>query len=195
MLAETTSSPKLGEETRQIVDELGRHNPDCSGYHLVLGSLCIMQKDLPGAEKESRKALELNPKSGAAYLALANLCWQRRDLKQADEDFKQAAELSPLRSRRRLRYVDFELATHATEEAKKTLAEINLKAPDYIPAWVYVMNLAYDERRYEDCATAVQTILARDPRNFDAMMARNLEDGARRPFRRDRGVQAGGQSL
>ena len=44
-------------------------------------------------------------------------------------------------------------------EAKKSLADLNGKAPDYIPGLVFAMKLAMTERRYDDCAACIKTML------------------------------------
>lgn len=151
---------------------------------MALGTLYLQQQDTTRAESEFKKALDLDPKSSAVHFALGNLYWNisamhlalgnvdwaRYDLTQADQAFKTATESAPLRSAERLRYIDFQLQIGAVKEGKKALEEITRKAPDYLPAWVCLMKIAFEERRYEDCAVLVQNILTRDPVNYEALL-------------------------
>ena len=74
---------------------------------------------------------------------------------------------------RRLRYADFKVQTGAVSEAKKILDDMTSKAPDYIPAWVFTMKLAFEERRYDDCAAIVDKIVNRDSGNYEALLERS----------------------
>jgi len=172
ILASVARTPKDVEDTSQFVEKLRQKDQDRPGYHLALGALDAKKKDAAGAESELRKALALDPKSSRAYEELGNLFLVRLDLKHADEAFKSAAELAPIRSTTRLKYVDFKFRSGAPDVAKKALDEITRNAPDYIPALVYAMHVAYGEKRYDDCAATIQKILARDRSNFDALLQR-----------------------
>jgi tetratricopeptide (TPR) repeat protein len=184
LLADASHAPEELQETQQLIEKLRQQNGDRAGYHQALGTLYLQQQDLTRAESEFRKALDLDPKSSAAHFALGNLYWNisamhlafdnpnwvRYDLTQADQAFQTAIELAPLRSAERLRYIDFKLQNGAATEGKMALEEITQKAPDYLPAWVRLMKIAFAERRYEDCAALVQNILKRDPANYEALL-------------------------
>ena len=174
LLADSSRTPSEAEDARQLIEKLRQQDQDRSGYHLALGSLRMAQKDTDGAEKEFKRALELDPKSSDAYAGLGEVYRHRHDLKQAEQALKSAADIAPLRSIQRLRYAEFKVETGAVSEAKKILDEMTGKAPDYIPAWVLVMKLAFDERRYDDCAATIQKILARDSGNYEALLQRGI---------------------
>jgi tetratricopeptide (TPR) repeat protein len=179
LLSNTTRTSAEQTETTEIVEKLRSSNKDCAGYHLVLGRMLLMKHDLTGAEKEARAAITLDPKSRTAYGDLGEILLLQHDTKQAGEAFRNAAQLAPLRSAVRLRDIDFRLRSGDAAQAKKDLAELSEKAPDYIPARVYTMKLAYGERRYDDCAAEIQTILARDSTNYDAVTERGILKMAR----------------
>ena len=170
LLADSAITSKQILETRQRIEELRQQDQDRAGYHLALGGLHLRQHDLNKAASEFRKALALDPKSGAVQQSLGNLHWMQDDLPEAERAFKTAADLAPLRSARRLRYAEFKLKTGATEEAKQALEEITRKVPDYLPAWTYLMQVSFAERKYEDCANLIQKVLAKDSANFEALM-------------------------
>jgi tetratricopeptide (TPR) repeat protein len=175
LLVDTARTTAEAEDVRQSIEKLRLRDHDRAGYHLALGSLRLGHRDTAGAEEEFKQALALDPKSGAANLDLGNLALLvHRDPKQAEVYFRTAADLSPVRSSRRLRYIEFLSQVGRTPDAKKALAEIIREAPDYLPAWVFVMKAAFLEKRYDDCAAAVQRILERNPVNYDALLQRGI---------------------
>jgi tetratricopeptide (TPR) repeat protein len=72
----------------------------------------------------------------------------------------------------RLKYTDFLMRGGSLDEARRRLAEITTKAPDYIPGWIESMRLDVTQHRYDDCLADATKILARDPTNYDAMERR-----------------------
>jgi len=159
-------------EARQFIESLRQTDGDRAKYHLALGTLCLRQQDLFNAETEFKEALKLDPGSGAARFALGNIYWARNDFPQADQFLRMATELAPLRSPWRLRYADFLGRTRGAEAARRALAEITAKAPDYVPAWIELMNLTCSEKRDHDCSDIINTILAQDSVNYEARVAR-----------------------
>ncbi|MGH7995456.1 MAG: tetratricopeptide repeat protein, partial [Opitutaceae bacterium] len=87
----------------------------------------------------------------------------------AGEAYRRAAELAPLRSAARIRYIQFRMESGQPAGARKDLAALTRKAPDYIPGWVFAMRLAFSQRRYGECANAIRQILYRDGGNYDAL--------------------------
>jgi thioredoxin-like negative regulator of GroEL len=112
----------------------------------------------------------MDPKSPAAYFILGNLYLIKNDLTQAEAALKMSADLSSWHSARKLSYADFKLKTGATEEARRIVEGITQKAPDYIPAWLFLARTAAAEHRLEDCDRLIERILARDPSNYDALL-------------------------
>jgi tetratricopeptide (TPR) repeat protein len=174
LLATTAAGLSDIEETRKLIESMRAKDQDRPGYHLALGRLALAQKDQARAETEFNAALKSDPKSGLAYTALANLYWSRNDLKAADQAFKAAADLASPASPMRLQYAGFKLRTGAAAEAKSILENINTKAPAYLPASVLLMAMACAEHQDADCTARVQTILARDPMNYDALFRDGL---------------------
>ncbi|MEO5960290.1 MAG: tetratricopeptide repeat protein [Opitutaceae bacterium] len=185
LLAESSATARDNEEARRIIAELRDVNKDSAGYHVALGALLLARRDAAGAEAEIRKALELDPKSSGAHAYLGAFYFNQGDVKSAKDAFKSAASLSPIRSPRRLKYVEFLLQNDGMEEAKRELAGITEKAPDFIPALALKMRLSFDEHRYTEAAAAAEKILSRDRTNHDALLqnaavklAQNDHEGA-----------------
>ena len=180
MLLVTTGPAKSDlEETRTILSGLIQKK-DRACDHVGLGTLLLLQRDNAGAEAEFKKALALDPKSGSAYFELGNLHFLRHELKESGAAYKSAADLSPLRSTRRIRYIEFEIGNGAAADGKKQLEELNEKAPDFVPGLVYAMRYAFEERRFDDCAAAIQKVLTRDSRNLEALVQSGTLDMAKR---------------
>jgi tetratricopeptide (TPR) repeat protein len=156
---------------RQVLDNMP-HATENPAYHLALGMIALRQKKLADAESEFNLAVAANPKSSRAYFALAEIHALKKDVKGAAQALKTAADLAPLRSPIRSRYIDFLLQSGNVEEARKMLQETSEKAPDYIPGWVSLMNLALAERKYDEVGKLAETILARDDKNYDGLLGR-----------------------
>lgn len=170
LLAETSVTSAEANESLAIVERSVRRNKDAAAYRVATGVLLLRARDLKGAEYEYKRALEFDPNSAAAFAELGNLYSMRKDTERAQSAYKRGADLSPLRSPRRIKYIEFLIRSGATDEAIKELNEIARKAPDYFPASIAAMTLAFDQRRYEDSEAAAMMIIRRDPANYDALM-------------------------
>lgn len=140
------------------------------GFHLALGMTHLRQGRTNDAAAAFQHAFALDPKSSSAHLALANLALLSLDHAKAELHFKTAAELAPLRSSRRLRYADFKLRSGDLPAARTFLLEITKQAPDYVPAYVRLAELALTERQFDEAAVLGKKVLTLDPGNYDAML-------------------------
>jgi tetratricopeptide (TPR) repeat protein len=179
-LAETAAALHDGPQIQQTIERLRQNDQDRSGYHLALAILALQRQNIPEAKKELQQALALNPKSSGAYLVLGGAFSQEHDLKQAQQAFQSAAQLSPLRSTARLRYAEFQWQTGATNQAQTNLEYLTVQAPDFIPGWLGLMKLAAAQRKLDDCRSIINTILAREPANYDALMQSGVLSMAQR---------------
>jgi exosortase C (VPDSG-CTERM-specific) len=171
LLAEAATTNQA-REIAQRIEQLPTPARGRAGSHLALGTLALVRQDLPRAEAEFKAAVAADAKSSEAYMALGALYLARNDRAQAEPAVKMAAELAPLRSPLRLRYAQFKLRTGAQEEGKRLVEEITRKAPDYVPAWVLLAQLAFDQAKTEECAALLDNVLARDRLNYDALLLR-----------------------
>jgi tetratricopeptide (TPR) repeat protein len=145
-------------------------NPAKAAPHIGRGALLFRQQDFDGAEKEFRKASELDPKSGSAFGGLGSVYSARKDTARAGESFQKSYELSPPRSGNRLRYASFKMSIGARDDARKLLSEMTSDAPDYLPGWVALMQLAFAEKQYDEANALANRILARDTVNYDGLL-------------------------
>jgi tetratricopeptide (TPR) repeat protein len=170
LLAEASATSKVTEETRQQLQKALQTSGEKAPLQVALGNLAFRQHDLKAAETAFKRALAIDAKSSAAYSALGNLYWAQGDLKQAGQAFQAAAGLAPLRSPKQLRNAQFKMQSGDMETGRRLLEEIVQKVPDYLPASAMLADLAFREKRYDDCDALLKKILVRDPMNYEAML-------------------------
>jgi tetratricopeptide (TPR) repeat protein len=169
LLAQAAITQKDIEDTRGRLQKLSQAG-DRASFEVALGALSFRERDFKTAATAFERAQTLDPKSGAANEALGALHWVQNDLKQAETAFKTAADLSPSRSPRRLTYAQFEIQTGNLEAGKNVLDEIVKAAPDYIPAWIGLAEIALSEKKFDEGAAALNKVLAQDRGNYDALL-------------------------
>ena len=140
---------------------------DSVSVYLASANLCLRQGDLSAAENAIRQALTVDPKSTAAHTAMGDLHLIRKDPNQASEEFKKAADLAPIRSIDRLKYAAFKSGIGDTEEVRRVSSEMTRKAPDYLPGWCLLGEVAFKDKKYEEALSLLQNVFSRDPQNLD----------------------------
>jgi putative PEP-CTERM system TPR-repeat lipoprotein len=170
LLCDSATDSKDMSQILDLIDRSRQQDIDRAPYHLVLGALHLRDHNPDKAESELKRAVAMDPNSAAAYLVLGNLYLLENDLPRAEAALKASAGLSPWHSARRLSYADFKLKTGAPAKAKDIAEEITRKAPDYLPAWLFLAQTAAAEHRFEDCDSCLQRILGRDPSNYEALL-------------------------
>ena len=141
-----------------------------SHIHLATATLALRKNDLSSAEQSFQRAIAADPKSSLAHAGLAALSLFKRDIPHAAEELKTSAELGPLRSNQRIQYAEFQVQTGASAEAKESLKALTAKAPDYLPAWRSLAQIAFGEKKYDESLALLEKIFAFDPDNLDARM-------------------------
>lgn len=170
LLAETAVTPKAIEEARQRLQKTAQTTGEKAPLLVALGNLSFRQRDFKAAETAFKRAQALDPKSSAPYSALGNLYWMQNNLQEAEQAFQAAAERAPARSPKRLKYAQFKIQKGDMEAGKRLLEEIIQKAPDYLPASATLAEIAFREKKYDDCDILLKRILARDSMNYDASL-------------------------
>jgi tetratricopeptide (TPR) repeat protein len=155
---------------KQHIQKLQQQDQDRGSYHLALGLLDGKANNQDEADGELKKALAMEPSSSFVCVAEANLYLARGDRKGAEDSFKKAIQLAPIRSIVQMLYAGFLLQTGTHEQARQTLLALHQKAPDYLPPLVALMNLSFDEKKFDECNTNIAMVLQRDHLNLGAMM-------------------------
>ncbi len=157
------------EEIASAEQELAKFpQKNTAAFHLANASLAIKKNDLGAASDEVQQAIAADPKSSRAHLVMAYLYLLRKNPSHADPEFKAAAELAPVRSEEQIKYAEFQAANGAADAARALLQQVTKKAPDYLPAWRSLAQLAFVEKKYDEALSFLENIFSRDPDNPDA---------------------------
>jgi len=165
VLAEAARSKEDIEAAGEQLEKFPDKN-DVS-FHLALANLSLHKGDVTAAGNAVRQALTVGPKSSAAHMAMGDLYLFQKDLKQASEEFKKAAELAPVRSTERLKYAAFKSATGGAEETRRVATEMTKQAPDYLPGWILLAELAANDKKYDEALSLLENVFGRDPEYID----------------------------
>ena len=136
-------------------------------FYLAAANLSFSGGDLSTAVNAVQQALAADPKSSAAHMALGNLHLARKDLKQAGEEFKKAADLAPVRSIERLKYVEFEWGVGDAAEVRRIATDMTKSAPDYLPGWFWLAELAYKDKKYDEALSLLENVFGREEQYVD----------------------------
>ncbi len=164
-LAEAARSKEDIEAAGEQLEKFPKKN-DVS-FHLALANLFLNKGDMAAAADPLRQALAADPKSSVAHMAMGDLYLYQKDLKQAGEEFKKAADLAPVRSTERLKYAALNSATGAAEETRRVATEMTKQAPDYLPGWILLVDLASKDKKYGEALSLLENVFGRDPQNID----------------------------
>lgn len=166
LLADTDQTKKDLEYTEQFLQS--RSTPESLSVLLGLANVAVQKGDFKSAATLLEKALALDGKSPLPHLAMANLHFFQKRLADAEQEFKAAAELAPIRSATRLRYAEFKIANGNGEDVKQFLKDLVRQAPDSLPAWCYLSQLALTSGQYEESLRTLENVFSRDPQNPEA---------------------------
>lgn len=170
LLAFSAVSPDDIVQSRQRLQTLIQQRGETASAQAALGTLSLRLGDIKAAQAAYQRAIALDAKCGAAYLGLGDVYSMQKDAKQAEEAYKTGADLAPVRSLEHLSYARYKIQLGALDEAKKLLEEISNQAPDYLPALRLLAQIDLAQKKFNDCAAALQRILAREPVDYDGLM-------------------------
>jgi len=172
MLGVTASTSNEVQETFGRLDKLPAAVKVKAAYHIARAELFLHGQELEQAEAELKEAVAADASSSIAYMTLGDVYLARGEVKQGEAALKKAVEIAPPRSPAALRYADFSLRNEAGERARELVEGVTKQAPDYVPAWVFLAQLAFAQQKYGDCEALIKTTLARDPVNLDVLTLR-----------------------
>src|SRR5947207_618871 len=164
-LAESARSNEDIEAAWEQLQKFPKKN-DVS-FHLALANLSLHKGDVAAATEAVRQALAVDPNSSAAHMAMGDLYLLKKDQKQAIEEYKKAADLAPIRSIEKLKYAAFMSATGGTEETGRVATEMTKQAPDYLPGWILLTELAAKDKKYDEALSLLENVFSREPEYLD----------------------------
>ena len=159
-LTEATRSKEDIEAAQEQLQKFPNKN-DVS-FYVALATQSVHKGDVASATEAARQALATDPNSSAAHMAVGDLYLLQKDLKQASEEYKKAADLAPVRSPERLKYAAFSSATGGTQETRRIATEMTKQAPDYLPGWVLLAELASKDKKYDEALSLLENVFSRD---------------------------------
>ena len=163
-----TEAARSKEDIQAAEQQLERYpKKDDVSFHLASANLLLNSGNWTAAENSLRQALTANPNSSAAHMAMGDLYLLKKDQKQAGEEFKKAAELAPVRSMERLKYAAFMSAAGDTAETRRISTEMTRQAPDYLPGWTLLAELAFKDGKYDEALSLLENVFSRDPEYID----------------------------
>ena len=163
-----TEAVRSREDIQTAGEQLERYpKKDDISFHLASANLLLNAGNVAAAENALRQALTVNPNSSAAHMAMGDLYLLKKDQKRAGEEFKKAAELAPVRSMNRLKYAAFMSAAGDKEETRRISTEMTRQAPDYLPGWTLLAELAFKDKKYDEALSLLENVFSRDPEYID----------------------------
>ncbi len=168
VLVDCSTTPGDLAQCKELIDKVSAAERKTMTFHMAQAGLLFKQKDFVGAESEIMQASTIEPNSQRPYYALYSLYAAQKQQEKAAAALQKAAEVAPVRSVERLRYAQFKLQSGQSGQAKRIVTEMTQKAPDFIPAWVFLARTAFQERNFDQCSSLVTNILNRDPSNYEA---------------------------
>src|SRR5437773_8869430 len=165
VLAESAHSKEDIEAAAQQIEKFPNRN-DVS-FHLASASLFLSKGDSMAATISVRQALAVDPKSSAAHMAMGDLYLFQKDVKRAAEEYKKAADLVRIRSTQRLKYAALKSATSDVEETRRVATEMTKQAPDYLPGWILLAELATKDKKYDEALSLLENVFSREPEYVD----------------------------
>lgn len=168
LLVDAITSSNEWAESSQMLANLRTQNPDAAGFHLAAGWMAVRTKEFDRAGQEFQAALKLNPNSSLAHAAQGRLNWARGELEPAGQNLKAAVALAPSDSDVLLSYAEFLGKTQSRDAARKVLEDATQKAPFMLPALNALAEMAFFDKRFEDCRGLVDRIRQTDQENYAA---------------------------
>src|SRR5882757_8270825 len=163
-----TEAARSKEDIQAAEQHLEKYpKKDDISFHLASANLLLNSGDLAAAENALRQALIVNPNSSAARMSMGDLYLLKKDQKQAAEEFRKAAELAPVRSTERLKYAAWLSAAGDTEETRRISTGMTKQAPDYLPGWTLLAELAFKDKKYEEALSLLENVFSRDAEYID----------------------------
>src|SRR5207244_1906040 len=161
----TLTEAARGKEDIEAAEEQLQKFPKKNdvSFYLASANLFFSKADPAAAGNALQQALTVDPKSSAAHLAMGNLHLFQKDQKQAGEEFKTAADLAPVRSVERLKYVEFKWHSGDADEVRRGATEMTRQAPDYLPGWIWLAELGYKDKKYDEALSLLENVFGRDP--------------------------------
>jgi tetratricopeptide (TPR) repeat protein len=160
------------DDDLQQAEEQLRKTPERNdlAYHLAWATLASKSGDFAYVKSELEQALASNPRSPRAHAMMAALCASQGNRSEADHEFRAALGYSPPGSGVALEFARFQKENGASDTARAILTETLKLAPHYQAARALLAQIDFDEGKLDDASELLESILAVDFANVDALI-------------------------
>lgn len=170
LLSDTSANPEEMLATLRLLEQFEKKVGPHPSFDVVRALVAVKRKDVPGAEADLKRALELNGKYAMAHWVLGVIRQAQRATNQAEQSFRAAAEYAAVDGVERIQYARYLRQSKRFDEAKNVLAELNDKAPELIVPWVLRAEIAFEEKQFADCGKYLEVARAMAPQDHDMRM-------------------------
>jgi tetratricopeptide (TPR) repeat protein len=146
-------------------EALAARAPDSSSVHRMLGAAAKKKKDVPRAEAELRKAVELDPQDPLAHRDLGVLLYETSRLDAALPEGEKAVELSPQDPALLFNLGLMYQSAGRSQEAWDTLVKAEALDPQNAELQFYLGTVAVGLGRTPDALERLQKYLSMNPAN------------------------------
>ncbi len=172
VLVDSVRSPADAAEIRREVEGFGAKHGFKAEVHVALAQLDFREGNFAAGEDHLKKAAIMAPESPFVHLSLAKLRLSQTNMAEGEAFLKRAAEAAPVRSSYRLMWAGFKIRTGDLPAARQILKEVTAKAPDYVPAWNLLADIALAEKDYKECEKITASVLKLDAQSYEARLLR-----------------------
>ena len=145
-IASALDSAQLLSKRALLLDSLN------SGAHLAMGSYYFHQYNWIEAEKEKRKAVELNPGGSEEKFILASFLGQFGQAEEALRLDKEALRLDPLDVRSKIKYIRDLYRAREFDEAIRMCQLVLYEKPNSSAAYQFLTNCYAAKKQYKEAA-------------------------------------------
>jgi tetratricopeptide (TPR) repeat protein len=170
LLSDTSVNPEEMLATLRLLEQFEKKVGPQPSFDVVRALVAVKRKDVPGAEADLKRALELNGKYAMAHWVLGLIRQAQRATNQAEQSFRAAAEYAAVDGVERIQYARYLKQSKRFDEAKKVLEQLNDKAPELIVPWVVRAEIAFEEKQFADCGKYLEVARAMAPQDNDMRM-------------------------
>ncbi len=133
-----------------------------SEAHVARGSALAQVWNWSEAEREFRRAIELNPNNSAAHYFYAfNYLMPMNKLDEAEDQFRLALALDPLASIIRTNYALTLIDAHKYPEARQEFDKVFERDPNFVPGFFYLSQFQAMQGQWADAIATIRKAGAR----------------------------------
>ena len=169
LLAEASAGPKDIEESRKRLQRLPPPAAEGARYSSRWAcSTCVCSRSRR-RRRHSNERKRWRPNRAGLTLRWATSIGHKKTWRKRRRRSSRPPSF-PARSPKKLQYAQFKIQTGDLAAGKRLLEEVTRNTPDYLPAWVWLAEIAATEKKYDESQTLVDKALARDMLQPEALL-------------------------